>query len=50
MLVSAAYAIAGLITKEELAEDFVIPRLNDPRLLYTITHAIKDSKSQTFQE
>lgn len=50
MLVSAAYAIAGLISKEELAEDFVIPRLNDPRLLYTITHAIKDSKSQTFQE
>jgi malate dehydrogenase (oxaloacetate-decarboxylating) len=50
MLVSAAYSIAGLITKEELAEDFVIPRLNDPRLLYTITHAIKDCKSTSFQE
>jgi len=46
MLVSAAHAVARLINENELKEDFVIPRLNDPRLLYTIIQAIKDSASR----
>jgi malate dehydrogenase (oxaloacetate-decarboxylating) len=45
MLVAVAYTIAGLITEKELSENFVIPRLNDPRLLYTIMQAVKDSNS-----
>jgi len=50
MLVAVAYTIAGLITEKELSENFVIPRLNDPRLLYTIMQAVKDSNSNNSSE
>lgn len=50
MLVAVAYTIAGLITENELSENFVIPRLNDPRLLYTIMQAVKDSNSNNSRE
>ena len=50
MLVAVAYTIAGLITEKELSENFVIPRLNDPRLLYTIMQAVKDSNSINSRE
>jgi malate dehydrogenase (oxaloacetate-decarboxylating) len=43
MLIAVSYAIAGLIKQDQLKEDYIIPKLNDPRLHFTITHAIKNT-------
>ena len=43
MLIAVAHAIAGLISNNELKEDYIIPRVNDLRLISTITRAVKDA-------
>jgi malate dehydrogenase (oxaloacetate-decarboxylating) len=43
MLIAVSYAIAGLIKQDQLKEDYIIPKLNDPRLHFAITHAIKNA-------
>jgi malate dehydrogenase (oxaloacetate-decarboxylating) len=41
MLIAVSYAIAELIKEDQLKEDNIIPKLNDPGLYFAITQAIK---------
>lgn len=41
MLVTASYAIASLVEETRLKEDYVIPRVNDPRILPIVTETLK---------
>jgi malate dehydrogenase (oxaloacetate-decarboxylating) len=41
MLVTASYAIASLVEKTHLKEDYVIPKVNDPRILPLVTQKLK---------
>jgi malate dehydrogenase (oxaloacetate-decarboxylating) len=43
MLIAVAYAIAGLISDDKLKDDYLIPNVNDLRLIFTITQALKYS-------
>lgn len=43
MLVTVANAIAGIVNDTHLREDYIIPKLNDPRILPTITKALRDA-------
>jgi malate dehydrogenase (oxaloacetate-decarboxylating) len=43
MLVSVAYAIAGIVNDAHLKEEYIIPKVNDPRILPTITNALRDA-------
>lgn len=49
MLIAVSYAIAGLIKQDQLKEDYIIPKINDPRLRFTITHAIKNCTFQIYE-
>lgn len=54
MLVTASYSIASLVKKSHLNEDYVIPKVNDPRILPIVTQnlkeAIKRVRSRTMGE
>jgi malate dehydrogenase (oxaloacetate-decarboxylating) len=41
MLVIASYAIASLVEETRLKEDYVIPKVNDPRILPIVTETLK---------
>jgi malate dehydrogenase (oxaloacetate-decarboxylating) len=41
MLTAVSYAIADLIDKEYLKEDYIVPRMGDPRIISAVTVAIK---------
>jgi malate dehydrogenase (oxaloacetate-decarboxylating) len=41
ILVAASYAIASLVDRSQLTEDYIIPKVNDPRILPTVTDTIK---------
>jgi malate dehydrogenase (oxaloacetate-decarboxylating) len=43
MLVSVASAIAGIVNDTHLREDYIIPKVNDPRILPTVTTALRDA-------
>jgi malate dehydrogenase (oxaloacetate-decarboxylating) len=43
MLVTASYAIASLVEKTHLKEDYVIPKVNDPRILPIVTRTLKEA-------
>jgi malate dehydrogenase (oxaloacetate-decarboxylating) len=43
MLVAVANAIAGIVNDTHLKEDYIIPKVNDPRILATITKALSDA-------
>jgi malate dehydrogenase (oxaloacetate-decarboxylating) len=43
MLVAASYAIASLVGVTHLKEDYIIPKVNDPRILPIITQTLKDA-------
>jgi malate dehydrogenase (oxaloacetate-decarboxylating) len=43
MLVTVANAIAGIVNDTHLKEDYIIPKVNDPRILATITKALRDA-------
>jgi malate dehydrogenase (oxaloacetate-decarboxylating) len=43
MLVTVANAIAGIVNDTHLREDYIIPKVNDPRILPTITKALRDA-------
>ena len=43
MLVAASYAIASLVEVTHLKEDYIIPKVNDPRILPIITQTLKDA-------
>ena len=43
MLVAVAAAIAGIVDDTHLREDYIIPKVNDPRILPTVTKALRDA-------
>ena len=43
MLVAASYAIASLVERSHLKEDYIIPKVNDPRILPIVTKILKDA-------
>jgi len=43
MLVTVANAIAGIVNDTHLREDYIIPKVNDQRILPTITKALRDA-------
>lgn len=47
MKIAAAYALAGLITDEELNEEYIIPRAFDPRVGKTVAKAVAEAARRT---
>ena len=47
MLVTASYAIASLVEKTHLKEDYVIPKVSDPRILPIVTRTLKEAIGKT---
>ncbi len=43
MLVAASYAIASLVEGTHLKEEYIIPKVNDPRILPNVTQTLKDA-------
>ena len=43
MLVSVAYAIAEIVNEAHLNENYIIPKVNDPRILPTVTKVLRDA-------
>ncbi|MEO9362614.1 MAG: malic enzyme-like NAD(P)-binding protein, partial [Nitrososphaera sp.] len=43
MLVAVSRAIAGLVDRKHLTESFIIPRVNDPRILPVVTQTLRDA-------
>jgi malate dehydrogenase (oxaloacetate-decarboxylating) len=41
MLVSVAYAIASIVEEVHLKDDYIIPKVDDPRILPIVTKTIK---------
>jgi len=41
ILVAASYAIASLVDRSHLTEDYIIPKVDDPRILPSVTDTIK---------
>lgn len=42
MLVSVAFAIASLVDEKHLRADFIVPKVNDPRIMPIVTQTLKD--------
>jgi malate dehydrogenase (oxaloacetate-decarboxylating) len=47
MLVTASYAIASLVEEIHLKEDYIVPKVNDPRILPIVTQTLKDAIEKT---
>jgi malate dehydrogenase (oxaloacetate-decarboxylating) len=43
MLVAASYAIASLVEQPQLKEDYIIPKINDPRILPIVVKTLKEA-------
>jgi malate dehydrogenase (oxaloacetate-decarboxylating) len=43
MLVAASYSIASLVDRPHLKEDYIIPKVDDPRILPIVTKTLKDA-------
>lgn len=43
MLVAASCAIASLVERPHLNEEYIIPKVNDPRILPIVTRTLKDA-------
>lgn len=43
MLVAVAYAIASIVDSNHLSENFIIPKVNDPRILPVVTQTLKNA-------
>jgi malate dehydrogenase (oxaloacetate-decarboxylating) len=50
MLVTASYAIASLVEKTHLKENYIIPKVNDPRILPIVTDTLKKAIESTLKE
>lgn len=46
MLVAVAHAIARLIDEPHLKEDFIVPKINDPRILPVVNTTLKETISK----
>ena len=47
MKIAAAYALAGLITDEELSEEYIIPQAFDPRVGKAVAKAVAEAARRT---
>ncbi len=47
MKIAAAYAIASLVSDEELNEDYILPRAFDPRVGKTVAKAVSEAARKT---
>jgi malate dehydrogenase (oxaloacetate-decarboxylating) len=43
ILVTVANAIAGIVNDTHLREDYILPKVNDPRILPTVTKVLRDA-------
>jgi malate dehydrogenase (oxaloacetate-decarboxylating) len=43
MLVSVATAIANIVDDKSLKDDFIVPKLDDPRIIQIVTETLKDA-------
>jgi malic enzyme len=43
MLVTASYAMASAVEETRLNEDYVIPKVKDPRILRIVTKTLKQA-------
>ena len=43
MKIASAYAIAGLVSDEELSADYILPKAFDPRLRDAVAHAVAEA-------
>jgi malate dehydrogenase (oxaloacetate-decarboxylating) len=43
MLVSVATAIADIVGRTHLKNDYIIPKVNDPRILPIVTKTLKEA-------
>jgi malate dehydrogenase (oxaloacetate-decarboxylating) len=43
MLVSVAYAIAGMVDQTHLRKEYIIPKINDPRILPTVNQTLREA-------
>jgi len=43
MLVSVAHAIAGMVDETHLHKEYIIPKINDPRILPTVNRTLRDA-------
>ncbi|MFL6473724.1 MAG: malic enzyme-like NAD(P)-binding protein, partial [Nitrososphaera sp.] len=50
MLVTASYAIASLVEKTHLKEDYIIPKVNDSRILPFVTETLKKAIESTLKD
>jgi len=50
MLVTASYAIASLVGKTHLKDDYIIPKVNDSRILPFVTDTLKKAIERTLKE
>lgn len=50
ILVTASYAIASLVENTHLKEDYIIPKVNDPRILPFVTETIKKAIESTLKD
>lgn len=48
MKIAACKAIAGLISDEELSEDYIIPKAFDPRIAKTVAKAVADAAKNKY--
>jgi malic enzyme len=46
---TASYAIASLVEKTHLKEDYIIPKVNDPRILPFVTDTLKKAIESTLK-
>ena len=47
MKMAAAQALAGLISEEELSEDYIIPNPFDPRVVPAVAEAVAEAARRT---
>jgi malate dehydrogenase (oxaloacetate-decarboxylating) len=43
MLVSVAYAIANIVDTDHLKNEYIIPKVNDPRIISIVTATLKEA-------
>jgi len=43
MLTAVAYAIANLVDNKHLAQDFIVPKITDPRIMPAVTKTLKEA-------
>ena len=46
MKIAASYALANLISDEELNEDYILPKAFDPRVCKTVAKAVAEAANK----